>query len=104
MKHISINQEKCKEWDLNLQQAILLDLIVYLPNASWREVVKFNGYDYYLLSRERVIRELSCFYKLDDTVYRNLKKLEKKGIIDLKKEGRIDCVRLLPKGENWVNK
>ena len=103
MKYSStINNIKCLEWDLTLSQAFLLDLLTYAPH--WAQTEKLNGVDYYWVSRNKVLDEIPNAFKTADTVYRALKELDQKGVIEHQKLGRKDMVRFTEKGLEWVFK
>ena len=103
MKYSStINNIKCLEWDLTLSQAFLLDLLTYAPH--WAQTEKLNGVDYYWVSRNKVLDEIPNAFKTADTVYRALKELHQKGVIEHQKLGRKDMVRFTEKGLEWVFK
>lgn len=103
MKYNStINNVKCLEWDLTLSQAFLLDLLTYAPH--WAQTEKLDGIDYYWVSRNKVLDEIPNAFKTADTVYRALKELHQKGVIEHQKLGRKDIVRFTDKGREWVFK
>ena len=103
MKYNStINNVKCLEWDLTLSQAFLLDLLTYAPH--WAQTEKLDGIDYYWVSRNKVLDEIPNAFKTADTVYRALKELHQKGVIEHQKLGRKDMVRFTDKGREWVFK
>jgi len=103
MKYSStINNIKCLEWDLTLSQAFLLDLLTYAPH--WAQTEKLDGVDYYWVSRNKVLGEIPNAFKTADTVYRALKELHQKGVIEHQKLGRKDMVRFTEKGLEWVFK
>tara|TARA_R110001606_G_scaffold364986_1_gene519675 strand:+ start:10250 stop:11113 length:864 start_codon:yes stop_codon:yes gene_type:complete len=103
MKYNStINNVKCLEWDLTLSQAFLLDLLTYAPH--WAQTEKLDGIDYYWVSRNKVLDEIPNAFKTADTVYRALKELHQKGVIEHQKLGRKDMVRFTEKGREWVFK
>lgn len=103
MKYSStINNIKCLEWDLTLSQAFLLDLLTYAPH--WAQTEKLDGVDYYWVSRNKVLDEIPNAFKTADTVYRALKELHQKGVIEHQKLGRKDMVRFTEKGLEWVFK
>lgn len=98
----TINNLKCIEWDLTLSHAFLVDLLVYAPH--WAEQVNIKGTAYYWVSRNKVLDEIPHAFKTADSVYRALKVLAEKDIIDYRKSGKKDVVRLTNKGKGWVFK
>lgn len=98
----TINNLKCVEWDLSLSQAFLVDLLVYAPH--WADKVSIGNSTYYWISRNKVLDEIPHVFKTADTVYRALKALAEKGIIDYRKSGKKDIVRVTNKGKEWIFK
>lgn len=95
----NINASRCIEWGLNLNQGALVDIINQA--SSWADVSQINGITYYWVSRNKVISEIPLAYSKPDTVYRALKTLAEKGIIEHIKDGKKDLVRLTEKGKSW---
>ena len=96
----TINNLKCVEWELTLSQAFLLDILIISDLWAKRETV--DGVDYRWVSRNKILDEIPHAYKTADTVYRSLKDLADKGIIDYKKLGKKDLIRFTDKGKEWV--
>lgn len=95
----SINAVKCQEWGLNLAQGALMDL---LNQASgWAEPQVVGGQVYYWVSRNKIVSEIPVAYSKPDTVYRSLKLIAEKGLIDHIKDGKKDLMRLTDKGKTW---
>ena len=95
----SINNVKCVEWGINLAQGQLIDLINQA--SSWAKPHIVDNELYFWVSRNKVIEEIPVAYQKPDTVYRAIKDLASKGIIDHIKQGRKDLVRLTEKGMTW---
>lgn len=96
----TINNIKCIEWDLSLNQAFLMDILIIADLWAKRETI--NDVDYRWVSRNKVVEEIPHAYKTADRVYRSLKDLAEKGVIDYKKLGKKDLVRITEKGKEWV--
>lgn len=94
-----INNVKCLEWGLNLAQGALFDLLNQVQ--SWAEPVYLDGEVFYWVSRQMIIREIPVAYSKPDTVYRALKFLAEKELIDYIKDGSKDCIKLTQKGKEW---
>lgn len=94
-----INNDKCLEWGINATQGALFDLLVNL--SSWAEEIVIDGMVFYWVSREKVIAELPLYYSKTDTVYRHLRDLQQRGLIDYAKVGNKDVVALTAKGKTW---
>ena len=76
-----LNNAKCMEWKINAQQGILFALLYEAP--AWAK------------------EELPMFFEKSDTVYRNLKVLQEKGLIEYIKQGKKDLIRITIKGKTW---
>ena len=94
-----INNSKCLEWGLNMQQGALFDLLNQLH--AWAELISIDGEVYYWASRQMICNQIPLAYNKVDTVYRALKTLSKKGLINYKKHGEKDCISLTAKGKEW---
>lgn len=95
----SINAVKCLEWDINLAQGALIDLINQA--SSWAKPHVIDDEVYYWISRNKVIDEIPVAYSKADTVYRSIKSLAEKGIINHVKSGKRDLINLTEKGKTW---
>ncbi|WGV14047.1 hypothetical protein QJS82_05090 [Psychrobacter maritimus] len=95
----SINAVKCQEWQISLAQGALVDLINQA--SSWANADVVDGEVYYWVSRNKVINEIPVAYSKADTVYRSLKVLASKGIINHIKQGKRDLVNFTEKGKTW---
>lgn len=95
----NINASRCIEWGLTLNQGALVDIINQA--SSWATVSQIEGITYYWVSRNKVINEIPLAYSKPDTVYRALKLLAEKGVIEHIKDGKKDLVRLTEKGKSW---
>lgn len=97
-----INNQRCIEWGLNVNQGALFDLLNQA--SSWAKEIIVDGVVYYWVSRNKVLEELPLFYKKADTVYRHFCDLESKGLIIYLKQGKHgdkDLIRLTEKGKTW---
>lgn len=94
-----INNDKCLEWGINATQGALFDLLVHL--STWAEEVVIDGMVFYWVAREKVVEELPLYYSKADTVYRHLRDLRQRGLIDYAKVGDKDVVALTAKGKTW---
>jgi len=95
----TLNNQKCMEWELNATQGVLIALL-YEANA-WANEEIIDDKTYYFVSRNLILKELPMFFEKADTVYRNLKVLAEKGIIEYIKHKGMDLIRLTEKGKNW---
>ena len=96
---ITLNNQKCMEWELNATQGVLVALL-YEANA-WANEEIIDNKTYYFVSRNLILKELPMFFEKADTVYRNLKVLAEKGIIEYIKHKGMDLIRLTEKGKSW---
>ena len=95
----TLNNQKCMEWEINATQGILVALL-YEANA-WANEEIIDDKIYYFVSRNLILKELPMFFEKADTVYRNLKVLAEKGIIEHIKHKGMDLIRLTEKGKSW---
>ena len=95
----TLNNQKCMEWGLNASQGILVSLL-YEAN-SWAKEIIIEDKAYYFVSRNLVLQELPMFFEKADTVYRTLKVLAEKEIIEYIKYKSMDLIRLTEKGKTW---
>ena len=95
----TLNNQKCMEWELNATQGVLIALL-YEANA-WANEEIIDDKTYYFVSRNLILKELPMFFEKADTVYRNLKVLAEKEIIEYIKHKGMDVIRLTVKGKIW---
>ena len=99
---VTINQAKALEWGMNAQQALLFAFVYECP--SWAKRIGGENGDFYALSKAKIIDELPLLTDKPDTVYRLLKQLAEKGVIELSSTSAITLVRLTKKGREWNKK
>ena len=95
----TLNNQKCMEWGINATQGIIVALL-YEANA-WANEEIIDDKIYYFVSRNLILKELPMFFEKADTVYRNLKVLAEKGIIEYIKHKGKDLIKLTEKGKSW---
>ena len=94
-----LNNAKCMEWKINATQGILFALLYEAPAWAKEEIIENKTY--YFVSRNLILNELPMFFEKSDTVYRNLKVLQEKGLIEYIKQGKKDLIRITTKGKTW---
>lgn len=95
-----VNQQKALELGIsNINQAHILDLL--MSCSTWAEVVLVDGEVYYWVARQRICEELPILGIKPDTAYRHLKKLADLGLIEYRKSGKRDCIRVTEKGKSY---
>lgn len=94
-----LNNAKCMEWKINATQGILFALLYEAPAWAKEEIIENKAY--YFVSRNLILEELPMFFEKSDTVYRNLKVLQEKGLIEYIKQGKKDLIRITAKGKTW---
>jgi hypothetical protein len=87
------------EWQINATQGILFSLLYEAPAWAKEEIIENKTY--YFVSRNLILEELPMFFEKSDTVYRNLKVLQEKGLIKYIKQGKKDLIRITAKGKTW---
>ena len=94
-----LNNAKCMEWKINATQGILFALLYEAPAWAKEEIIENRTY--YFVSRNLILEELPMFFEKSDTVYRNLKVLQEKGLIEYIKQGKKDLIKITSKGKTW---
>ena len=94
-----LNNAKCMEWKINATQGILFALLYEAPAWAKEEIIENKTY--YFVSRNLILEELPMFFEKSDTVYRNLKVLQEKGLIEYMKQGKKDLIKITTKGKTW---
>jgi len=97
-----INNVKAHEWGLDIKQAYLFAWMYEL--ASWADKAIIENKTYYFASKNKACEELPLLTDKRDTMYRYYKKLESANLIELKKIGDKDYIRLTNKGKCWNQK
>ena len=100
MRYITtINNKKCLEWKISGTQGALMSLLYEV--SAWAEETVVGNKVYYFVSKNLILKELPLYYEKTDTIYRHLKILAEKGIIEYIKQGKKDLIRLTKKGKTW---
>ena len=97
---LNVNQKQSLSLGIkNINQSIILGLICECN--SWAEAILIDGQVFYWTSRQSFVKELPLLDLKPDTIYRHLKSLEELGLIEYKKDGKKDCVRLTKLGKSY---
>lgn len=97
---LNINQQQAVALGLrNPTEAIILGMIC--DCHSWAEPQIVGDSVYYWTARQEFVRQLPLLDLKVDTVYRYLRNLEKLGLIEYRKLGKKDCVRLTNTGKTY---
>lgn len=95
-----VNQRQAIDLGItNVNQAHIFDFLTGV--ATWADAVVVDGEVFYWVSRQEISRELPLLNIKEETVYRHLKSLATIGVIEYKKQGKKDCVRLTEKGKKY---
>jgi DNA-binding PadR family transcriptional regulator len=86
----------------NTTEAHLFGELIIAP--TWADDLIVDGKVYYWVARQRICDALPLLDLKPDTVYRYMKKLASKGLIEYKKVGKKDCIRITPLGKKYVTK
>lgn len=101
--NIYINQIKALEWELNLQESVLFNYFHQLP--TWAEVDPAGriagGQPYYYSTKSKILSELPMLTTKIDTIYRMIKTLVEKELIEVLKINNIAYYRVTKKGKSW---
>ena len=99
---IYVNQAKAIDLGLtNINQAMIFDLLT--TASTWANPSPIHGEIYYWVARQAICSELPILSMKPDTVYRHLKSLAEIGLIDYKKDGKKDCIRITNKGKAYLS-
>jgi len=96
---ISIDQTHSIIWGLSLSEAAMFSFLYSVP--AWAEQIFVDNQVWFFASRNKAIDEMPIISDKSDTVYRLYKSLQSKGVIDWKKFGEKDCIRITEKGKQW---
>ena len=99
---IYVNQAKALDLGLtNINQAMIFDLLT--TASTWAKATHIDGEVYYWVARQAIVKELPILGLKPDTAYRHLKALGELGLIDYKKDGKKDCIRITNKGKSYIS-
>jgi hypothetical protein len=96
---ISIDQTHSIAWGLSLSEAAMFSFLYSVP--AWAEQIFVDNQVWFFASRNKALDEMPIISDKSDTVYRLYKSLQTKGVIDWKKFGEKDCIRITEKGKQW---
>lgn len=96
--NITINQPLMIEYNLNISQWCILDVISIAP--TWCDAIVKENEVYYWIARQKIAEELQALDLKADTIYRYIKQLAELGFIEHLKDGKKDLIRLSQKGKN----
>lgn len=92
---IFINQVAAVEWGLNLNQAAIFGFIY--EAATWAA----KDGDYWNVSKSKIIQEFPLLTDKPDTIYRLVKVLVDKGVLEKRLIDNKDFYRVTEKGLDW---
>jgi|GEM_PF-3321429 len=97
---IHVNQKQALELGItNINQAVIFDLLTGLSTWAAPEVIENTVF--YWVSRQRISHELPILGLKADTIYRHIKSLHEVGLIEYRKVGKKDCIRITEKGKSY---
>lgn len=100
---LNVNQQQAIELGItHINQALIFDLLTTV--ASWAETIVIDDEVFYWVSRQTISSELKLLGLKNDTVYRNFKKLDNLGLINYKKYGKKDCIKITKLGKKYLSK
>ena len=99
--HIGFNQERAKDLGIvGVNRAIIFDYLCSM--SSWAEGIAIGGEIWYWVSRKKVGLDLEMLGLRSDTIYRHFCGLRDIGLIEYKKVGRKDMIRLTVLGRSYL--
>lgn len=99
---LKLDLVKIGEWGINTMQGCLVGFLTQA--ASWAKPVVIEDTVWYWCSKTKILEELGTVFNTKDTVYRNVKILQEKGIINYRKMNEMDLFNLSEKGKQWLKK
>lgn len=98
-----VNQQKALDLGIkNINQAHIFDLLT--TASTWATPIVVGEDVYYWVARQQIADDLPLLALKNDTVYRHLKVLAEIKLIDYKKVGKKDCIRVTKKGREYLIK
>lgn len=95
----AIDNYHSTKWELTLQEAYVFSWIYDVP--SWAKTLIIGTEVWYFAAKTKAIKDIPLLTDKVDTMYRVYKKLEEKGLIENKKVGTEDYIRITDKGKEW---
>lgn len=97
---VSLNQERMLEWNLNMNEAALMDLICHA--AAWAKPITVEGGVWYWLSHKKLCAELPAIFHSASALRAALRSIDGKGLIERTQCGNMNLVRLTERGKGYV--
>ncbi len=97
-----INQPIALELGMeNTTEAIIFDYLTLAPTWAKPEII--DDKVYYWVARQKICHEHKILDLKPKTVYRYLRKLHQKGLIDYQKLGKKDCISITDLGKAYIS-
>ena len=97
-----INQPIALELGMeNTTEAIIFDYLTLAPTWAKPEII--DDKVYYWVARQKICHEHKILDLKPKTVYRYLRKLHQKGLIDYQKLGKKDCISITDLGKTYIS-
>ena len=101
--NININQFRAAELDLSVNEAFVLNGMTQLCGRNGIEFLDRNGQRYFWLSKNLLSQQLPLLKFKPDTIYRTVKDLRNKGLIEMLDSKTIsEYYRITPLGESLI--
>ena len=99
--NLSINVCKATEWGLDSQLACLFSYL--LTVKLWVPPTRIGDQDWYWLAKSKILTEVPFLGDKPDTVYRQMKRLQEKGLINVNKNRGLKrtYIQITNKGLEW---
>lgn len=99
--HLNINVKKACEWGLDGQLSCLFSYLLTIK--LWVKPTRMGDEDWYWIARKKILSEVPFLGTNPDTVYRQMRKLEEKGliVINSNKGLRKTLIQITDKGLEW---
>lgn len=99
---ILINQLKALEWGLDLRLSALFAFLYQVP--SWADQIRLENQIWFHISKSKLADELPILTDKPDTIYRQMRGLADKGLIEMTSSGPRTLFRLTEEGKKWNRK
>lgn len=98
---LNINVAKATEWELDSQLACLFSYI--LTVKLWAEPKVMDGNNWYWIAKSKIIHEVPFLGDKPDTIYRQMKRLQNKGLIVINKSRGLKrtYIQITEKALEW---
>lgn len=96
---LHIDQKRAIDWDLDVSECVMLDLIIRA--AGWSNTLIFGEEVYYWLAHSKIKEEIPLIATSEQTTRRILARLTERGLVEIHQFEHKTGYRLTEKGKEW---